>query len=173
MMQMLVEAGMTALTDNQRTADQDNPNGYYELESVLRLQLEASWLSEAEGKVVKVVSPLLAHLPDSYDYDVIFMRRDLGEIIASQSRMIANRQSNGADLNAEQLTKTFKNHLKDVYIWMGARPNVRNLTVNYSDVIADPSAVAARVSGFLGDTLDPDSMVSAVDANLYRNRAPT
>jgi hypothetical protein len=170
MMQMLVEAGMTALTDDQRVADEDNPKGYYELAAVQKLQQDTAWLADARGKVLKVVSPLLAHLPDGYDYDVIFMRRDLEEIITSQSRMIANRQSDGAELNDEQLIKTYKNHLKDVYVWMGSQENVRSLSVQYRDIIEDPAAAATQVVEFLDKGLDPGSMVSAVDASLYRNR---
>ncbi len=173
MMQMLVAAGLTALTDEQRVADEDNPKGYYELGSVLRLQQDTSWLGNAGGKVIKVVSPMLVHLPDDYEYDVIFMRRNLDEIVASQSRMIANRQSDGAELNDEQLIKTYKNHLKDVYVWMGSHKNVRSLSMQYRDVIENTAAAAARVAEFLGRGLDPGSMVSAVDASLYRNRAST
>jgi len=173
MMQMLVNAGLTVLADDQRVADVDNPKGYYELGSVLKLQQDASWLGNAGGKVVKIVSPMLAYLPDDYDYDVIFMRRNLDEIVASQSRMIANRQSDGAELNDEQLIKTYKNHLKDVYVWMGSHKNVRSLSVQYRDVIENPTAAATQVAEFLGGGLDPGSMVSAVDASLYRNRAST
>jgi len=173
MMQMLAGAGMAALTDNQRAADTDNPRGYYELESVRKLQEDAAWLAGAQGKVVKVVSPLLAYLPDSYDYDIIFMRRDLGEIIASQARMIANRQSSGAELNDEQLLKTYRNHLKDVYVWMGSRPNVRSLSVHYGDLIREPGPAVDSVARFLGGALDTGAMVSAVDASLYRNRTST
>lgn len=172
MMQMLSQAGMEPLTDNLRAADEDNPSGYYELEMVQKIRDDASWLSDARGKIVKVVSPLLTHLPEDYEYDVIFMRRDLDEIIASQGKMIENRQSSGAELDGEQLTRTYKNHLKDVYIWMGSKKNMRTLSVNYRDVIEQPVQVAQNLATFLGIELDPNAMVAAVDNSLYRNRAP-
>ncbi len=172
MMQMLSQAGMEPLTDNLRAADKDNPSGYYELEMVQKIRNDTSWLAEARGKIVKVVSPLLAHLPEDYMYDVIFMRRNLDEIIASQAKMIENRQSSGAELDSEQLTRTYKNHLKDIYIWMGSKKNVRILSVNYRDVIEEPVKVAQDLVTFLGIELDPNAMIAAVDSRLYRNRAP-
>lgn len=171
MMQMLSRGGMEPLTDNMRAADEDNPSGYYELELVQKIRNDTSWLAEARGKIVKVVSPLLTHLPEDYEYDVIFMRRDLDEIIASQAKMIGNRQSSGADLDSEQLIRTYKNHLKDIYIWMGSKGNIRTLSVNYRDVIDEPVKVARNLVTFLGVALDPDALVGAVDTSLYRNRA--
>ncbi|CAA0102462.1 Uncharacterised protein [Halioglobus japonicus] len=171
MMQMLVGAGMEALTDDLRTPDKDNPKGYYELEIVQKLKDDASWVEDAQGKVVKVVSPLLKYLPDGKEYDLIFMRRDLDEIIASQSKMIEHRGSDGAELEAEQLTRAYKNHLKDIYIWMGPKSNIRVVSVNYRDLIDRPSDVSADVANFLGGNLDPDKMAAVVDADLYRNRA--
>jgi hypothetical protein len=172
MMQMLSQAGMEPLTDNLRAADKDNPSGYYELEMVQKIRNDTSWLADARGKIVKVVSPLLTHLPDDYTYDVIFMRRNLDEIIASQAKMIENRQSSGAELDSEQLTRTYKNHLKDIYIWMGSKKNIRTLSVNYREVIDEPVKVAQDLVTFLGIKLDPNAMIAAVDSNLYRNRAP-
>jgi hypothetical protein len=172
MMQMLSQAGMEALTDNLRAADKDNPSGYYELEVVQKIRNDTSWLNDAKGKIVKVVSPLLTHLPEDYTYDVIFMRRDLNEIIASQAKMIEHRQSSGAELDSEQLKRTYKNHLKDIYIWMGSKQNMRTLSVNYRDVIDEPAKVAQNLVAFLGSDLDPNAMIAAVDNSLYRNRAP-
>ena len=65
MMQMLQAGGMPLLIDDLRPADTDNPNGYWEYEPVKRLQQDKSWIPQAEGKAVKVVSALLQYLPPS------------------------------------------------------------------------------------------------------------
>ena len=88
MMQMLVQGGFEAVTDHIRTADTDNPRGYYELEKVKKIKEDASWLPETRGKVVKMVSQLLFDLPASERYRVIFMQRDLDEMLASQEKML-------------------------------------------------------------------------------------
>src|SRR5262249_55423737 len=84
MMQLLAAAGRHALTDSKRAADQDNPLGYFEFEKAINLTNDASWLSEARGKVVKIVAQLLPWLPLEEYYQIIFMQRDLQEVIASQ-----------------------------------------------------------------------------------------
>jgi len=171
MMQMLVAADMEVLTDDVRTADSDNPNGYYELELVQKIEHDKSWLPSAQGKVLKMVSPLLTHLPDEFDYDIIFMRRDLNEIIASQSKMIENRKTNGTDLNNENLIRTYKRHLKDIYTWMGPKTNIRTISIQYQNLIKNPNATAVSLVNFLDTPLDTTAMAAVIDAKLYRNRA--
>lgn len=91
MMKMLEAGGMKILTDSQRTADEDNPKGYYEFELVKLIQRDKSWLPRAKGKVVKIISELLKNLPPDYQYKAIFMRRNLAEILAFQRQMLIRR----------------------------------------------------------------------------------
>ncbi len=44
MMKILEAGGLEILTDNQRTADDDNPKGYNEFEKVKDLEIDQSWL---------------------------------------------------------------------------------------------------------------------------------
>src|SRR3990167_393038 len=85
MMQMLRAGGMSLLIDDQRPADADNPHGYWEYEPVKRLQHDNSWLPQAEGKAVKVVSALLQYLPPRHTYKIIVMHRPMQEVLASQA----------------------------------------------------------------------------------------
>src|SRR5438477_21255 len=89
MMQVLEAGGIEVVTDNQRVADTDNPRGYRELERVKKIKEDASWLPEVRGKAVKMVSQLLYHLPPTERYFVLFMERDLDEVLASQEKMLA------------------------------------------------------------------------------------
>ena len=91
MMQMLEAGGMNVLTDGLRTADEDNLKGYFEYEKVKALKTDQSWLPEARGKAVKIISELLKYLPDTHTYRIIFMRRALEEVLASQDRMLIRR----------------------------------------------------------------------------------
>ena len=92
MMMILNAAGIPPLTDYERNADEDNPRGYYEFERVKKLKDgDFGWLENAQGKAVKVISALLTYLPEGYTYKVIFMRRELSEILASQRKMLINR----------------------------------------------------------------------------------
>src|SRR5688572_11391388 len=77
MMKMLIAGGLEPLTDNIRTADEDNPEGYFEFERVKQLKDDRSWLQEARGKCVKIVSAFLKYLPEEFTYKIIFMRRNI------------------------------------------------------------------------------------------------
>src|SRR5262245_20267166 len=89
MMQMLDRGGIPAVTDRLRAADEDNPRGYYEFEAVKRTKQDASWLPAARGRAVKLVSSLLYDLPNSEAYRVLFMQRDMDEVLESQEKMLA------------------------------------------------------------------------------------
>ena len=92
-MKMIAAGGLPVVTDGLRHADASNPNGYYEFEHVKNLDKagDLSWLAEARGKAVKIISFLITYLPEAYDYRVVFMQRDLSEVIASQNRMLDAR----------------------------------------------------------------------------------
>src|SRR5580698_3203237 len=101
MMQMLTAGGLEPLTDRIRGADNDNPRGYFEWESVKQLPVNPALLLQAEGKAVKIVSPLLRHLPLNRDYRIVFMRRPLAQVVASQAEMIQRRGSTSPRISAQ------------------------------------------------------------------------
>src|SRR5215510_8114285 len=88
MMQMLDSGGVEVVTDNIRAADTDNPRGYHEFEKVKRIKHDASWLPGTRGKVFKMISQLLYDLPPGENYRIIFMDRDLDEVLRSQEKML-------------------------------------------------------------------------------------
>lgn len=173
MMKMLEAGGIPPLTDAQREADRDNPRGYYEFERVKQMDKgDTSWLPEAEGKAVKVISALLQHLPAEHDYQVVFMERHMPEILASQRKMLVHRGEDAEKMDDERMAELFTRHVEQVRGWLAQQPNFDVLYVHYSDVLADPEAQAVRVNEFLGHRLHPEPMAEVVDPGLYRNRRP-
>jgi hypothetical protein len=171
MMKMLETGGIPPLTDELRTADSDNPRGYYEFERVKRMDKgDTEWLSDAEGKSVKVISALLKHLPGEYQYQVIFMKRSMAEILASQRKMLDRRGEDSDKMDDDQMAMLFHKHLTSVEQWLAAQSNMSVLEVNYREVLDDPLAQIERLNRFLGGQLDRDNMVAVVDPVLYRNR---
>jgi len=171
MMRMLSSGGMPILTDDARPADEDNPFGYYELEAVKGLRNDRHWAQDAVGKAVKVVHLLLPELPADYAYRVVMMRRDLGEVLASQRAMLQRRGRRGAELAPEKLAEVFSHQLRRVVDWVRQQPHISLLEVDYRDVIEQPAVQAARVNDFLGGTLDVAKMSGAVEPALYRHRS--
>ena len=171
MMKMLDAGGIPPLTDKVRTADDDNPKGYFEFERVKQMDKgDTAWMADAQGKTVKVISQLLRYMPAEHEYKVIFMRRAMSEILASQKKMLVNR---GEDPNAasdEEIAALFEKHPNSVMDWMAAQPNVSVTYIHYSDMLANPLPQIAQINEFLGGGLDVQAMAEVVDPNLYRNR---
>jgi hypothetical protein len=171
MMKVLEAGGMEVFTDNLRVADEDNPKGYFELEQVKALKDgDDSWVKDATGKVVKVISSLLEYLPSTYKYKIVFMRRAIPEILASQKQMLIRRgePSEGDD---QKMAEMFQEHLKRVRVWLANQSNMEILYVDYNALMADPDPEIKSVAEFLGLTNHLDSMLAVPDKKLYRQKA--
>ena len=170
MTKMLQSGGIELLVDNIRKADEDNPKGYFEFEKVKRVKEDSSWLEDAQNKAVKMVSMLLYELPKEKHYKVIFMKRDMGEMLASQRRMLQRLNREPTD-NDDKMCKLFAEHLAKVDQWLQQQTHIDVIYVKYKDVVENPKREAERVNQFLCGQLDVKSMVSVLDRSLYRNRA--
>lgn len=168
MMQMLANGGLDVVTDNIRTADTDNPRGYLELEKVKKIKVDSSWLPETRGKAFKMVSQLLYDLPGSEQYRIIFMERDLDEMIQSQEKMLARLNRPAAP--RDEIRGSFLNHLDRLRAWLGNQANMEVLYVRYKELVEAPEAQAARINTFLDGRADVEKMAKTVDPSLYRNR---
>ena len=171
MMKMLEAGGISPLTDAQREADSDNPKGYYEFERVKQLDKgDTAWLSEAQGKAVKVITALLKHLPADRQYRVLMMRRNMAEILASQRKMLENRGEDAGTMDDDKMAELFGKHLQSVEQWLHAQANMAVLDVDYGDVLSDPIPQIDRINSFLDGRLDEVKMAAVIDPELYRNR---
>src|SRR3990170_2478282 len=117
MMKMLEGGGVAVITDRQRQADEDNPYGYFELEQVKETKRDSSWLDSSAGEAVKMVSMLLYDLPPDRDYFLIFMKRNLDEVIASQKVMLA-RKGEAPRADDEEMKRLFSKHLSEIETWL-------------------------------------------------------
>ena len=169
LMQMLAAAGYPCLTDGVRRADADNPRGYFEYEKVKRLRRDCSWLSEAKGKAVKIIAQLIPFLPSEFSYRIIFMERDINEVLASQRKMLQRQGKDGGNLSDAQLHQIFERQVFEVKQILAQR-NVPTLDVAYSDALQHPMKIAEQIQGFLGENLDVCAMAAVIDPNLYRQR---
>ena len=172
MMMKVVEAGgIPPMIDEIREADTDNPKGYYEFERVKKMDKgDTDWVAEAVGKVVKVISALLKNLPPDYEYRVVFMHRNMDEILASQRKMLVNRGEDSDQMDDAKMAELFQKHLVSIDNWLQEQKNFQVLHVNYSEILSDPVIQVQAVNAFLGGGLDVQAMAEQVDPALYRNR---
>ncbi|NOH03357.1 MAG: sulfotransferase family protein [Chloroflexi bacterium] len=171
MMKMLEAGGLNILTDNIRTADDDNLQGYYEFERVKQLKDgDTLWMEETRGNVVKVISALLEHLPGGYHYKVIFMEREMAEILASQRKMLERRGKPGDPAEDGRFTDLYTKHLEKVKGWLALQQNMEVLYVRYNELLKSPAEYAAKVAEFLNVRLDVRAMSGIPQEQLYRQR---
>jgi len=171
-MAMLAAGGLPCVSDAARAADEDNPRGYFEDVRVKRLDGDSDWLLAATGQAVKIVSPLLARVPTGVAYAVVFMRRHLDEVLASQTKMIKRRDERQA-LADDQMKRHFERHLRNIEKMIENRSDMRVTYIDHREVLRDPRGQARSIAEFLGIPLDVERMAAAVDERLYRNRRGT
>lgn len=171
MMRMLEAGGMEVVKDDIRKADEDNPYGYYEFEKVKKIEEDSSWLDSTQGRVFKMVSMLLYHLPADKDYKIIFMKRNMHEMLNSQRIMLGRHGNDKAQVDNEEMGRLYGKHLTQIEKWLEKQDNMDILYISYNDIIERPSENTEMVNQFLGNGLDVKKMVKVVDKSLYRNRA--
>jgi hypothetical protein len=171
-MKMLEAGGVSIVTDGVRKADVDNPRGYYEHERVKNLEQETdkSYIGEARGQVIKVISHLLHALPDDCFYRVILMRRHLDEVVRSQNSML-ERLGEDQAIEDARAVELYRKHLIHTKVMLRERPNFALLELQYEAAFSDAVGVARKVIAFLERDLEPEAMATAVDPTLYRNRS--
>lgn len=172
LMSMLEAGGIPLLVDGVRTADEDNPKGYFEFEQVKKLKQDAGWLESAKGKAVKVISQLLFDLPAGYKYKVLFVRRDIDEILASQRQMLIRRGTYKEDgVSDDKMRTMLLGHVDQVLKWMVKQQHIECLSVDYNGILRDGAqGQIARINTFLGGNLNTQAMSAVVDKALYRQR---
>lgn len=172
MMNMLQAGGLEIVTDKLRAADDDNPRGYFEDERIKALDKssDTAWMADAVGKVIKVISFLIRYLPAHYRYHVIFLEREMAEILASQQKMLIRRGKEPNKVDDAMMAASYLKHLQQVFRYLEEQPNFRTLRVQYRSAVDDPLGQARRVQEFLNLPLDISAMAAGVDPELYRNR---
>lgn len=171
MMRVLDRAGVPVLTDGVRQPDRDNPNGYYEFERVKQLEHDSGWLGVAKGKAVKIIYRHLPYLPRDLRYHIVFMRRDVEEVLRSQELMVERlTQTPATPAERQQLRRAFERQLAAVLAEVARRSEMSLLEVNYNELVGAPEESLRVVHEFLGLACGLEQMAECVDPGLYRNR---
>jgi predicted AlkP superfamily phosphohydrolase/phosphomutase/tetratricopeptide (TPR) repeat protein len=179
MMQVLEAAGIPPFTDGHRTADESNPKGYYEHDNVpgLLTSRNKAWIREAKGASLKVVAPLLSALPakikaldpsvappEKLHYRVLFMEREIEEILESQTSML-NRL--GKDTPKGDVSKAYFQQVRHAKNWC-VKSGVSAMSVNYADLVHSPESILKQLEEFLGVDDKLSSMQAVINPSLHR-----
>ena len=171
LMQILDQAGLPILSDGERHADIDNPKGYFEYTPIKQLAKRPDLLEEMGGKVVKVISSLLAHLKFDQPFKVIFIQRSPAEIASSQAKMIERLSGRAPKADPKRYLKILKQHLNWSLNFLRQHPQIDALVIEHADLMAEPEKVTKEIVEFLGLTdVDPAELAKCVDARLHRQK---
>ncbi len=175
MMQMLAMGGMQIKTDGQRAADRDNPRGYYEWEAIKSLIHHPQLLEEPglESHVIKIVSPLLRHLPPEHHYKILFMMRPLEQVAKSQEKMLARIRPESLVMDQDSTQRALQRHLDELQQWYRQAEYLEVCEIDYAQLVAEPSATIGRIVEFFGEERLPQAarMSQAVEQSLHRNHS--
>jgi hypothetical protein len=170
MMKMLAAGGVPVVTDGQRAADEDNPEGYFEFEPVKKTPQDASWLDQAQGKAVKIIHLLVPQLPRQRRYRVIVMHRHPDEVLASQQKMLQRKQRAGGKLSDGDLKRVFERQMTTLDRLLTNHPCFDKIDVDYNRLLSDPGPEVERLAAWLGGNPAIDAMVTTINPALYRQR---
>jgi len=169
MMQMLLSGGIPVAYTESRKADVSNPKGYFELEGgkiINSLMKGVFPMRQYRGEFIKITAYGLTYLPSTGKYKIIYMERNLDEVLASMEKM-----SQVVDLNREETKLSFKRLNEKVKKEIQTKDNIDVLFISYNDLLIDPSPHVQRICAFLEPfKVDTVKMMSVVDAQLYRQR---
>ncbi|OFZ66284.1 MAG: hypothetical protein A3D92_18480 [Bacteroidetes bacterium RIFCSPHIGHO2_02_FULL_44_7] len=165
MMQILDASSLEVYTDGKRERDESNPAGYYELEAVKGIASDNRFLDDAQGKVVKIVAPIITYCKPDLNYRVVFMRREIEEILMSQEKMLNKDQSP----EREKFRTIYEFHLKKTYAYLESN-KIPYIDVVYGELMRLPEIEIARVVDFLRISDDPTELAKVVRPELYRNK---
>jgi len=165
MMQILSKCNIEILSDSIRQKDISNPEGYFELEAVKGIVRDNSFLKSALGKAVKIVVPLPIYFDKSLKYRVIFMRRDIEEVLRSQEKMLNKNQ----DSEREKFRTIYEIHLKKTYQFFKSN-NIDFIDVSYRNLLTNEEDELSKIFKFLNISASIEDTKGAIRKDLYRNK---
>jgi hypothetical protein len=172
LMSLVGQLGVPLLTDDVRKPDSSNPKGFFEYEPVKTMYKgENRWLEFAKGKCVKIISPLLPYLSPQYNYYVLFINREIREIIKSQKVMRNVTDANNI-VDDSKLMENYKRHLMTTERWLSSQKNIQVIYFDFNKIIAkSPEELEKLIKSFQPFNIKNNNDVfHIIEQDLYRNR---
>ncbi len=156
MMKILEKGGLKPIKDNIKIKE-SNPNGCYETVGITTYPPD--WrIDSKEGNCRKIVAPHIMRMKGSYP--IIYMTRDLDEVIASFAKLITDTlkvKSSPAKWAYKYLLGIMKGWLKDKNV----------IYMDYNKIMENPEKELEKLKDLLPNF---EEAVKVVDPKLYRNR---
>ena len=164
-MQLFKAAKADIATDAIRTEDENNPKGYFELEAVKGIVKNNQFLKDLDGKTIKIVAPLITFIDLSLEYRVVFMIRDLDEVLQSQGKMLGKDQQD----QQEKFRAIYSLHVEKSRQFLRAN-NISFIEIQHRELLEDPETTLQHLIDFCSWKTPIDELKTVIDQSLYRNR---
>ena len=125
------------------------------------LKDDTSWIPEALGQVVRLPFKLIYELAGPPEYRLLFLQRDVGEIVRLQEAMLSRSGQDPDIAMRDVLVRTFEADMIAFRRWASNQPHMRMHVVSHSVLLEDPERVARDIAAFLGLPLDVQAMAAA------------
>ncbi len=144
-MKILEQGGLTAIKDDYKCASKANPNGFYEYRE---MQHFPEWCLEKEGDCIKILIPQIKRIKGNHK--IIFMHRDLQEIIDSISKM------------QDASMWAYSHLLGDSLQWLKDKDVIH---LDYNRIMENPRMGLERVKDLIPNF---EEAIKVVNPKLYR-----
>ena len=165
MMQLFKAANAEIATDAIRKEDQNNPKGYFELDAVKGIVKNNQFLKDLDGKTIKIVAPLITFIDLSLEYRVVFMIRDLDEVLQSQGKMLGKDQQE----QQEKFRAIYTLHVEKSRQFLRSN-NISFIEIQHRELLEDPENCLHSLIDFCKWETSIDELKYVIDQSLYRNR---
>jgi hypothetical protein len=128
-------------------------------EEIIRLKRDDKRIHEARNKATMVYLQHLSNLPGFFEYKVIFIDRDVHDIMAGQGKMKDKVKAGALPVKA---MLQLQEQLDKFNSWVVSQPNVKLLTVAYNEMLEHPVEYAEVIGEFLGKDLAVDKMAEVL-----------
>ncbi len=170
-MEMLQEGGMDLLTDATQNLFRPSGPDAFDYQPVRRLRQDNGWLFRAQDRALKVEAELLPFLNERYQYKVLFVERDLEDIIKSKLEMLSRLGSRTPVASAKLLAGSIALKNARIKNWLVKQKNIATLFIPYSKLLNFPTEQAFRINDFIGGWLKIPDMIASVEHRLDHKSA--
>ena len=117
------------------------------------------------SKLSRICSPSSR---EGEQYRLIFMHRDMREVVASQKAMLERLGRKGGELAEARLMRAYTQQLVRVQTWLRRRAEIPVLAAELRGGAGGPGGHGGRLARFLGEPFDAHGAAAAIEPSFRR-----
>ena len=159
-MRMLDSAHVPIVTSKPNKNDKYNPYRNYSHSKIKHIKKNESWINCAINKAIKIPSSLLPFLTNKKEYKLIFILRDINNILEDINEL------KNIDDSYNQLVETYSYSLELIKSWLERQNNIKTMYVSYDNLINDTEQSAHDINMFINEFIPDEIKNTAIHRML-------